>query len=580
MTKIARSGLLAVAAVGVLALAACGKSDKQEQGLSGPGAEILTFIPADSPYVMVTLEAAPKELSDKIEPRVDAMLDAYKIVMREALRMEAEKLPEDSEEREKIDAAMPAFEELMSILSVDGLKSIGVDRDSRFAMYGNGLLPVMRFSLSNASAFDAAIARIEGKAGKAMLTGEVKGQEYRYVDAEEARFIVGVFGNHAVLTIVPSMFEEAQLARVLGLELPAENIGQTGELAAIAKEFGYTNHMIGLISSERLAATFLDAPSGVDADLLALAEFDSSSLSDVCRDEIRALARIAPRMVTGYTVITPSQMDFSFIVELREDIAKGLATLPAPVPGLGGDHGGLMAFGMSINLKAAREFYSAQLDALEADPYECEHMAELQAGVASGRAALNQPVPPMVYDIRGFLAIVDDISGMDLANKRPPQNIDASLLLAVDNAPALLQLGAMFSPEIAALNLQPDGKPVEFVPRQLGGAIDSSFVALNNEALALSIGDSAQGEVGEMLGGDIVSPPPFMSMSVDAARYYSFVGEAMTMDGASDGDLSPAAQEAMGDMLKAMGEMYDRMSMDVHLTSRGVEITSVVTLGD
>jgi len=75
MTKFSRFGLLAVMAVFALTLSACGK-DKDEKAVSAASAGILTFIPADSPYVFVTLESAPEELSDKVEPHIDKLLDA------------------------------------------------------------------------------------------------------------------------------------------------------------------------------------------------------------------------------------------------------------------------------------------------------------------------------------------------------------------------------------------------------------------------------------------------------------------------------------------------------------------------
>ncbi|MDJ0699831.1 MAG: hypothetical protein QNJ07_08250 [Woeseiaceae bacterium] len=576
MTKFSRFGLAAVTAVLVLSLSACGKD--KEEAAKAVEAGILQFIPADTPYVFVTLESAPDELADKIEPHVDTMLDAYKIIIRDALNSASAEIEEGSEEMAVFEKAQPAIEEFMTILSVDGMKSIGIDRESRFAIYGNGLLPVMRISLTDPKLLDAAIARIEEKAGESMAVGEIDGNSYRYFEEEDVKLVVGTFGNYMVVTGMPSSFGDDQLAQLVGIKLPDRNIGDSGELAKIAKEFGYTNHMLGLVSSERIAATFLDAPTGLNAALLA-GKFDPSTLSDVCREEIREMAGLVPRLVTGYTSLSADRMDASMIMELRSDIASGLAKLPTAVPGLGVDQGGLFTFGMSLNVKEMRDFYAARLDAIEADPWECEFFADLQAGAVAGRAALNQPVPPMVYDIRGFVAVVNDITGMDIANQQPPENIDAGLVLAVENAPALLQLGAMFSPEIASLGLQPDGKAVEFAPQQLGGVVENSFVALEDNALALSVGEGAEREVTDLLGASSADPAPFMSMAIDAERYYGFIGDAMMLDEGDD-ELSPEGRAAMRDMLTAFGELYDRLLMDVHFTSRGIEFDTTVTLGD
>ncbi len=151
-------------------------------------------------------------------------------------------------------------------------------------------------------------------------------------------------------------------------------------------------------------------------------------------------------MVAGYTTINADRIDSTLVLEMRDDIAAGLKTFAAPVQGLGADSGSLLSFGMSFDLMAIRSYYEAQLDKLEAEPFKCEAMAQLQAGVASGRQVLDQPIPPIVYDIRGFNAVVDDIVGLYLASSKPPSNIDATLLLAVKNAPALLNLGANVKP--------------------------------------------------------------------------------------------------------------------------------------
>ena len=165
------------------------------------------------------------------------------------------------------------------------------------------------------------------------------------------------------------------------------------------------------------------------------------------------------------------------IVELRDDIAEGLAMIPAAVPGLGSDPGGFMSFGFGLNPLALREFYEGRLDAMEADPYECEKLAALQAGVAKGREALNQPVPPVVYSFRGLVANIADIQGMDMASKTPPESIDASVLIAMENAESLIMMAAMMDPQIAALNLLPDGKPIRLELAQLAEIADDAFAA-------------------------------------------------------------------------------------------------------
>jgi hypothetical protein len=453
------------------------------------------------------------------------------------------------------------------------MRGAGIARESLGAFYGNGLLPVMRIELSDEALFEAAVARLEERAGHEMPVGEAQGQPYRYFDLEELRIVVAVLGNQAVFAIVPSVFDESQTGRALGLTLPESSIADTSVLQDIISKYDFTNHVVAFIDVPAIAERFVGEPTGLDADLLALMGGDKPQLSDVCKTEIRELAGVAPRMVIGYTGITATQFDSSIVFELRQDIASGLTALATAVPGLGGDRGGLMSFGFSLDIKAAREFMEGRLDAMEADPYECEHLAELQAGVASGRQSLNQPVPPMIYDFKGFVAVIDDIEGLDIATQTPPTSVDGGFLLAMDNAQALVAMGAMFSPELAALNLQADGNPVELNLPQLQMMGISAFAALEEGALVLSMGEDAESQVTSMLAADASAPPPFMSFSVDAARYYSFMGEAIAAgDAGADDAATPEMQAAMTEMMQSIADLYDRMSVDVLFTENGIEM--------
>jgi hypothetical protein len=315
--------------------------------------------------------------------------------------------------------------------------------------------------------------------------------------------------------------------------------------------------------------------------VLHLIGYDNSQLSDVCKAEVRSVAGIMPRMVIGYTDITKNRFDSNLVFELREDLAEGLQALPAIVPGLGIDTDALLSFGMSLDVKAARSFFEARLDAMEAEPFECEHFADLQASTISGRQALNQPIPPMIYDFKGFLAVIDNLEGLDVATQTPPTSIDGTFLLAMDNAQAIVAMGAMFSPELAAMNLQPDGVPVALELEQLQGMGMDAFVALTEGGLAVSVGEEAETEVAGMLGAKTASPPPFISFSMDAARYYSFMGEAIAVgDDSGEKAPTPEMKAAMNEMMQSVADLYERMSGDVLFTEHGIEVRMVETLKD
>ena len=198
----------------------------------------------------------------------------------------------------------------------------------------------------------------------------MQGEEYKYLDFDKARLLIATLDDQAVITIVPVQFDDDQLARVLGITKPAKTLADSKGLDALAEQYGFSDYFSGYVNNERIASTFLGDATGLDEDLLAIFEYDASDLSDTCKTEFMELVGIAPRAVFGYTAMNDEYIDSVFVVELREDIAEGLATIPTAVPGLGQDFGGLMSFGFSLDPMAARQFYEARLDAMEADPFE------------------------------------------------------------------------------------------------------------------------------------------------------------------------------------------------------------------
>lgn len=564
-----------VAALTII-LVSCGGSDDSGSGSAGPSA-MLKYIPADSPYVFVVEDKLHDDVYDKLEPHLDLILDEYHNVL-EVLIEEGIANSESDDDAESLQQAAAFIRELNPLFSVAGLDAVGINRDSRMSFFGQGLLPVFRLTLSDGSLLEAEFARLEESTGKEMDTAMVDGVTYRYAGDEEWRVILAIVEDELVITAAGTEFTDEQMKTVLGLVLPTRNIGDEGTLGEISEKYDYDDFMVGLIDVERIVATFLNEPTGINAAVLEDLEFDASEFDDVCRSEIQSLAGILPRMVTGYTEINTDVIRSNAVMELRDDIAQGISGLTGSVPGLGGAFDGMASFGMSFDLAALRQFYSDRLDALEANPFECELFAEQQAGIEAGREMLNQPIPPIVYGFQGFLAEIESLDGMDLNYGIPPTEVDVRMLVATENAEGLLAMGAMFVPEIAALNLEVGGDPVKVDVAQVAAMGQTVYAALSDNALALSVGDGMQDGLKAMLAADSISPSPFMSFDVDAETYYRFT----TMGSQSNGDdgVSEELQDAINAMMLAPQQMFDRFHVDVLFTEDGVKFASETMLSE
>lgn len=549
---------------------------------SGNSADLLRYIPADTPYVFALTAPLPSELTDKLEPTIDELLQAYQRILRHAMAEQLVKMSSEEDAADDAEQFRGVAEEVLSLMSLEGIRGAGIGRDSAFALYGNGLLPVLRIELTDPDLFDAALVRIEEKAGESLLIGETDGQPYKYAELENVKLLIATLDEQAIITAVPARFNDAQVAMALGVKKPRRNLKNSKGLRTIRKEYGFSDYFTGFIDNERIAEIFTGKATGLDNELFAVLDYQTPDLTETCSTEIMEMVGIVPRIVFGYTEITADIVESAMIIEMRKDIAEDLANVSAAVPGLGLDTSGLLSIGFGLNPIALREFYEARLDAMEADPYECEKFADLQAGVAKGREVLNQPIPPVVYSFRGIVANIADIKGMDLSSKTPPESIDASILFAVENAESLITMAAMMDPQIAALNLLPDGKPVRLNFTQLAEIADEAFAAMSANALSIAIGEGAENNSASMLVAESADPVPILSINMNSARYYAMVGETMAQE-STDEDakkMPVAVREAIRDAMMLSGSMYDRMSVDVRFTSRGVEIVGRMMLSD
>ncbi len=578
MLKIVRAPYLLLLAICAMSVAGCGKSAEEKEPATPltDTSGLLRYVPADTPYVFGTLAPPPDAFVDKIEPKLDRLLAAYSELLGVAVNeAQAQDGGEDAEVQQ-LDAVVT---ELQKLMSVEGLADAGVTRESTMVLYGHGLLPVMRVTLSDATLFDDAMTRIEVSADQQLPVAEVDGTPYRYVEDDKVRVIIATVGDELVLTVAPASLDDAALARLLGLKLPARNIAQTGKLLDIAKEYGYLHEYMGMVDTVRVVDTFIEEPKGIDAVLLEMAGYDAGTLSDVCKTEFRALAAIAPRIVTGYEEVSAEKLRTNAVIELRDDIASEFGAFVSPVPGLGTVYEGLFTFGMSLDIEAIRSFFDKRVAALQEAPWKCEHLIDAQEQLFAAREqALAQPVPPLLYDFRGFLAVVNELEGLDIGKKQPPESIDASFLLAIDNAQGLLAMGQAMLPQLAEMSIEPDGKAHRFELPETGAEAETAWVALSESAIALSVSKDAETVLPALLKADAGTPPPFMSVGVDGARYYTLVGDAMRAS--DDEEMSEEMREALSDVLAAAADFYERLQFDVRFTARGIEIDSEANLAD
>lgn len=564
--------LLAVLSLAVISACGGGSDDSaltDDEGIVG-------LIPADAPYAFVMAERMPDDVLDKLEASSDSMYAAYATLLEEALADGS--LGNEGEEAEAIGTLAA---EIVSMLQSENLRAAGVARGARIALYGVGLLPVIRIELSNPVAFEAKLAEFEATADAEMSDAEIQGVAVKYLSGDDIRMFVAVIDDYAVVALAHDSISDEQAAALLGITPPSESLADSAALVALAERYEFTAYGLGYLDNTRIAAAMLDAPSGINAELLQSLGYSNDSVPPQCRADIKDAVSKMPRLAFGYTDVSTNVIESNTVAELTSELAAGLSALSAPVPGMGTDLGGMGSFGFSLDLLAARDFLEARIDAYEAAPYECEWMAGLSDSFVQARAALAQPVPPVAYSIKGFVGVIDAIDGIDVTGQQPPSDVEGRFLVASDNALGLFQMGALFSPELQALNLEPNGEPVELPLPPMLGPVENAWVAMTDGALALAVGQDDPAGLTTLIETSPVEPAPTMSIRLDGDRYRDFIAEAMVAGEAAAGGgqaTSEEAREAMITMVAGVGDLIDRIAVDMVLTERGIEFPSSVSL--
>ena len=580
---------LALTALAVmLSVAACGKKKDADVAKAAAASPLLAYVPADAPYVYGALAPTPDDVADKLEPLFDAAMPALKSqleVAMEAVRAEAE----------------PGSEQLIRImeavtrrLTPDIGKTFGFSRKDTVVFYGNGLLPVARATLTDPDRFEAELTAIAAEIEVERIEATVGDVRYERIPlGDGASLLIGREGNQLVVAIAPSNLDESSIGELVGATKPAQSIVDGGALKALAAKYGYLPQGMGFIDIEAIAGVFLDGPTGLDAKFIEATGGETPELSDECRSEIRSLTTVVPRLALGYQRLDTDAFQMLPVMELRDDIAKGLQPVAGNVPGLNTPGDGLMKFALALDLKALRTFVEGRVDSIMASPFQCPELGQLNLAAQQAQQGLQQPLPPIAYNFKGLVLDIENVEGIDFENPGMPEDLDLSMLLAFDNVSALLQMGQMMLPPLAQMEISPDGEAVAVPKELLQGYPSEVWAAMTSNLLAFSTGAGSESRAASMVAAEADGDPAVMAMSIDMAAYMGFMADiqesvmsevAAESADSEDDDAARAARmlEASMESNKAMqtayGKVFDRETMHIRITPNGFELPTTITL--
>lgn len=586
-----RGGLVLAA---LLCVSACG--DKVDRDAP------LAFVPADTPWVFANLEPVPESIRTRYEQQMQAawpvmlgMFDSALADIEKAAATAGDSPDEDAAEGDDTDAGAgdPAdvtttiadqagaakaarvfkgvLDELRTLDTPAKWRAVGLSSEARMAMYGIGLLPVMRLELSDPEAFRALVARLEQKAGSKLGTAQIGEQAVWTFGTDEVGGVLAIQGSHLVLGLVPGNAGDALKRRVLGLDRPAKSLAESGALADFNKTRGYLPHGSGWVDTRRIVALV-----GTDEGVAAIARAAGSeppTLDATCSAEFDTIAAKAPRLAFGYTALDNERMSMHSRIDLEPALAQALLALGSSTPG-GATRDALFDFGIALPVLGLRDFFLAQADAVAKAPFQCDQLKGLNEAFAEARPKLEGMLPPPVANLSGLRLTATRLAW--------PQGTDkpdfAGTLVVGSSSPALLAgLAQLASPELQKVTLAADGTPVAIPASALpAGYTDIPVsVAMGEKALALAIGKDESARLGTTVAAAPSKPGVWLDTSFSGSLYGLF-GDAIDRFSAFMPDAERQQFEAQRALYAMYAQWFRRFDLQIAVVPEGIDFTETV----
>ncbi|TDR39718.1 hypothetical protein DFR29_115108 [Tahibacter aquaticus] len=488
----------------LLALAGCG---------SKPAADSpLAYVPADTPYVIANLEPTPQAVLDQWTAMTKEMLPISLGMYQRAL----DKI--GSADSTGVKAARALLDELAQHMAQGSLAPLGLSGSAHVAIYGIGLLPVMRLELADPAALRAAIARVEAKAGAPLPLAKLGELEYWSLQADKAVVLMAISGKHLVLSIAPAKASDELRKQLLGVT-PPKNSLDPAKLEELNKKYGYTKNGSGYVDFVRLTEFLSNDSDPLRIELAtALGEAAPRPLDPTCKAELGAMAAKLPRLAMGYTELAAKRMTLHAQLEMEAVLAKDFTTAWAGAPGTAGAAEGLFDLAVSLPLLKQKSFWLKQANAVAAKPWACTQLAELNQTFAQFKQSLDTTIPPPASDLTGLRLVISRFS-MDAA--KPVPEFSGKLLLGLTNPGGALAMGQLTLPSLKDLKLLPDGKPVA-LPADTIPMVEAPHAAMNDKALALSVGAGEEASLAAFLAAAPVGEAKFLRVHFTGDMYGQF----------------------------------------------------------
>ena len=568
---------LVLVAVGATALFAWTLVEHEGDGRTNGSP--LAFAPADTPYAMGQDQPFPEALAQAWTDRADPAIPVYARNLRQFARL-AESKPDAGLAPRLLDALA---DELEGRRTREVLAAAGLAPTSRMALYGLGMVPVLRLELADPDAFRALVARLEQKTGETLPTAAVGEQPYWRLPLPHAPLegVGAIVDTHLVLSLAPAGASTEALSALLGLERPEPSLIGSEQLDSLSERFGYQPGLVGFIDTGRVLATLSGESTPLEQTFLTAFGIEKPRLDATCQDEYRQLVALWPRASFGYTRLDSDAVAVRAVLETAPGLAQDLMTLRAPMPALGAvDADTAFNLGLSFNLDALPALVNKRAGAVASAPFQCPSLTWLNEGATQARSSINNPgLYAMAPVFRGFHAIIEDFA---LGPDMKPTALSGALVIGSANPQSLVSMAAMAVPQVAQMGLTPDGsvKPLALPPLPDLDLEIPAFASMTDTLLGIGFGPGADERLPGYMQVD-AGRQPLMVLGYSGRIYAAFADIIERAAAAMPEEAMRADMELQARMMREVyAEWIVRADLSIEFTEHGIEMIQTVETTD
>ncbi len=502
MQKIIKVSLVLVVLVAVAVALATGVFTSRTSGNDLD--ELLSYVPADSPVVMVgQSEADYAEMSSKTLKNMNP--NDLKPILE---------LFDAHEEGSGAQLVRWLIDDYVQVGAEQGQEGLveryGLNPTGPYGFYISGVAPVLRLSLTSPEPLKAVLAEAAQETGVTAEEGTL-GSATLYtwtLNEDELTIELGLALDERSMTLSLLSSNDSPEAQMLRFarQPQVEPLAGTERLKQLRADYGDADQFMGYIDFEQLITAFLlPDHNSTGRELHAwfpdMKENMGEELTEACR-----LSKHMPRVTMGsdsYAIDGDElSQDLSFLWQIEnEGVVTSLQKLQGHVPGYARNADDkLAAYALGLNVSQLVPVLTDFWTQFTTAEFQCEQLQAMQQQAQSYNPAMLAMGTAMVDSVRGAGIALFNIEASDAT----PAGLDGSVLVSIssENPSALASMVRSFVPGMAGLNIPSDGTAVEIPdPMGLGG----NFAAIKGKHLVVYRGSAAEAAADQLAGESLAT---------------------------------------------------------------------------